>query len=796
MTEKCVAETDAASCPHCGNDLSGKAEDGYLTLKARAKLQRCGEFWVGNGELLSLRVFESAFTMTFFLWMGQCFRTWEEWLTGGGFHLTSEELVPMGYPAAFPLLDVVGVVVLAALIAVSGILLIFNKWRRVALLGLFASAVYVQGADTMSAFTLNKLYVAVYGILLITPGYKRDAVSGRLVGSVLGMRVIQATLLLQYCAAGTSKAFMGDWLKYSDVLYTQVQGVYRTEFAAWCLRTLPVWSWTAMQWTALLFELEAPVLFCVKKLRPIAFVIGIGFHLMIALMMKDLIFFSAQMWTFYALFVTPEQWRWVGGRLRRIRRRAKGGEQRDKCLADEGAGPEVAAADGRQECLPLSVESMHPVHIGRSERGKLARRVFLTGAGVAVGLPVMVSLHERFLGGKKGVLSRVGVKSNEPMRLVCVGNAFGFYQPAFWPRKTGRGYDLPQLLRPLAALQNDFTLFSGLDHGLKGGHWAVSAFLSGIRTIDAKSLPEHNMTVDQRAAEAVGGATRFPSLTIGSESGLLGGCMMSWNRAGNRVPPISGPNELFHRLFTPDSQQDQKRARDFFSLQGSILDTVYENAKSLKRELGREDAEKLEEYFTSVREVEHQIERQQKWTKVPKPKPLMEEPEDKNLVSDLPVLYDLMALALQTDSTRIATLEIAGGFESTAFGVKRDYHALSHHGQVQANIDGLLKLELYQMEQFARFLTKMKSIRDGDGSLLDHTMVLCGSGMANANAHTNSNLPILLSGGGFPHGEHRAYSLIGLNKQPLCNLFVTLLQRFGVEIDRFGTSKGTLTGYA
>jgi hypothetical protein len=115
---------------------------------------------------------------------------------------------------------------------------------------------------------------------------------------------------------------------------------------------------------------------------------------------------------------------------------------------------------------------------------------------------------------------------------------------------------------------------------------------------------------------------------------------------------------------------------------------------------------------------------------------------------------------------------------------------------VQESIDGLVKLETYQMEQFARFLTKLKAIPDGEGTLLDHTMVLFGSGMANANAHTNYNLPIILSGGGFQHGEHRGYSMLGLNKQPLCNLYVTLLQRFGVETDHFGTSKGTLTGFA
>src|SRR6185436_8357723 len=161
----------------------------------------------------------------------------------------------------------------------------------------------------------------------------------------------------------------------------------------------------------------------------------------------------------------------------------------------------------------------------------------------------------------------------------------------------------------------------------------------------------------------------------------------------------------------------------------------------------------------------------------------IEEPEDNRLPTDLPILYDLMALALQTDSTRIATLELDGG-----------YHNLSHHGQVPETIAALVKLERNQMEQFARFLAKLKSIEDGNGKLLDHTMVLFGSGMGNAATHVNTNLPIILAGGGFKHGGVKAYPQSGRGRTQLCNLYLSMLQRFGVETDHFGLSTGTLSG--
>jgi hypothetical protein len=294
-------------------DRHAEAVDGFWP--------RVSAFWVGPVEALPLRIFESLFTVTFLVWMGRCFLTWEEWLTDAGFHLTEAELRSMGYPAPWPLLEPWQVPIFGGLIVLGAVLLLWPVrlgcgnggklaplFRRAGLVLLFATALYAQRVDYMAAFTLSKLYVGVFAVLMLSPGMWRDPETGRLMVSAAPLRVIQATLILQYFAAGLAKAD-GAWLKGGDVLWGQVQGVFRTGTAAWALRTLPLWTWTVQQHLSLAFELLAPVLFCVRRLRPVAFVVGIGFHLVIALMMKDLIFFSVQMWTFYAVFVSAEGWR-------------------------------------------------------------------------------------------------------------------------------------------------------------------------------------------------------------------------------------------------------------------------------------------------------------------------------------------------------------------------------------------------------------------------------------------------------------------------------------------------------
>ncbi len=211
-----------------------------------------------------------------------------------------------------------------------------------------------------------------------------------------------------------------------------------------------------------------------------------------------------------------------------------------------------------------------------------ARRLFLKASGIAIALPSMQSLSTR------SASATTRSSAQPPVRMVCVGNEFGMYPGAFWPQGNGPDYELSELLQPLADHRSDLTLFSHLDHGLKGGHFAVHTFLTGVKAAEARALPEGGISLDQRAAEHVGSQTRFPSLTIGSESGLHGGCRMSWTRTGTRVPPIQGPRELFRMLFHDDDASAKRAATDRIDLQGSILDSVLGDAKSLGRRLNQE----------------------------------------------------------------------------------------------------------------------------------------------------------------------------------------------------------------
>jgi len=417
------------------------------------------------------------------------------------------------------------------------------------------------------------------------------------------------------------------------------------------------------------------------------------------------------------------------------------------------------------------------------------RRFILKSLGATLALPALPSLLASAVGGNSAFQTAKGAGAGA-RRFVAIGNLLGYQVKQFFPESTGTAYEQTPLLKPLWENRKHMTVYRGLDHGVKGGHFAVHSFLSGVLNSEAQNRPGGNVSIDQFMADEIGYQTRFPSLTVGSEGGIHGGCQIAWTKSGVRVPPISGPAELFDRLFTEDSEDRRARRQQDNRLQASILDTVLVDANRLSRQVNREDKAKLDEYFTSIRDVEKRLELRQRWAGLPKPKPPLERPVNKNKVEDLPLLYELIALALQTDSTRIATLEIGGDFLPQDLGIDKSYHGLSHHGNDEAAIKHLVALETYQVQHFGRFLTRLARLEDGERSLLDSTAVVFGSGIGDANTHKNSDLPIILAGGGYRHGEFKKVPSSGPNKVPLCNLFVDIAQRMGLETASFGTSTG------
>lgn len=417
------------------------------------------------------------------------------------------------------------------------------------------------------------------------------------------------------------------------------------------------------------------------------------------------------------------------------------------------------------------------------------RHFILSSLGATLALPGLPSLMAKSVGGRSAVQTAKGAGIGA-RRFVAIGNLLGFQVKQLFPTTTGADYEKTTLLEPLWENRSKMTVFRGFDHGVKGGHFAVHSFLSGVLNSEAQNRPDGNVTIDQYLADEIGFETRFPSLTVGSESGIHGGCQIAWTKSGVRVPPVTGPAQLFEKLFVSDSTERQARRVQENQVQASILDSVLEEANRLTKRVNKEDKDKLNEYLASVRDVEKRLELRQRWTSLPKPDAPFAKPANRNAVEDLPLLYEMIALALQTDSTRVATLEIGGDFLPQNLGIDKSHHGLSHHGNDPEAIASLITLEKYQIEHFSKFVTRLASMNDGERTLLESTAVLFGSGMGDANSHKNSDLPIILAGGGYKHGEFRQVPHEGLNKVPLCNLFVDIAQRMGVETAAFGSSTG------
>jgi hypothetical protein len=413
---------------------------------------------------------------------------------------------------------------------------------------------------------------------------------------------------------------------------------------------------------------------------------------------------------------------------------------------------------------------------------QLNRRNFLKGAGVAIALPMMESWMPSAMAAGKGKAIK---------RFVCLSNNYGVYQKAFFPStaQVGVGYDMPETLKTLEKHRKEFTVFSNLDHGFTGGHQGVPVFLSGVRPILAHNFPEGNISLDQKLAEHHGAATRFPSMTLGVRERNL----LSFTRTGVQVPSID-MRAAYRAMFFEDTPQKKISQAERFKRQNSILDVVRDQAKSLNGELAKQDQHKLEEYFDSVRTLEKKIQQQEPWLERPKPKAPIEEPKPGNGTEEqLKAMIEIIALALQTDSTRAITC--VSGFANGDFGLNGGYHGFSHHGERDEPVAALKKIEGFQISMMSHLIDLLKAQEDpiNGGTLFDHTSILYGCGMA-TGTHSTKNLPLVLAGGGYKHGEHKVYPDADGERVPAANLLLSVLQNSGLEIDRFGPSTGTLRG--
>lgn len=413
----------------------------------------------------------------------------------------------------------------------------------------------------------------------------------------------------------------------------------------------------------------------------------------------------------------------------------------------------------------------------------IPRRTFLRTAGISLALPWL----------DKFSVARAATAS--PRRMVCICAPLGLHPDNFFPRDTGKNYTLSPYLDILKDHRDDMTVISGLQHAGMGSsfaHQASAAFLTGVPGAGRPGF-RNAISLDQYAAEHIGTQTRFPSLALSGEGS--GG--LSWTRTGALIPSDNSPSKVFARLFLEgkaDEVQNQMRRLEDGR---SILDDVSDQAKSLRSNLGSEDRDKLDEYLTSLRELEQRMVNDESWAKKPKPKVNVEPPKDipnaADLIGRTKLLFDLTHLALQTDSTRLITIMLAGStFAPPIKGVTLGHHDLSHHGKDPGKLAQLKLVETATMETVRDLLSKLKQSKEDDTNLLDRTTVFLGSNLGDGSSHSTKNLPVLLAGGGFRHGQHLPFNAD--NPPPLCNLFVNMLQRLGLETDKFGTSTGTLTG--
>ena len=412
----------------------------------------------------------------------------------------------------------------------------------------------------------------------------------------------------------------------------------------------------------------------------------------------------------------------------------------------------------------------------------IGRRQFLRAAGALIALPSLESIA--------APLVKTTTSAGKAKNLVSIGAYLGWHQNAFYPKEAGRGYTMPTTLSPLSNHQEDFTVFSGLDHRAANGHGAWSNFLCG-------NAPK-TYSMDQVVADQIGQKSRFPSVQLTAGTGE-GSKNMSYTKKGIGLPMIQRPSVFYKQLFM--SEADKARMEYMLRSGRSSLDLVLEDALRLQKSVPGRDRDKLDEYFDSMRSVEKRMERQISQINDPLPttdyKLPGSDPITPNLLMEAEVLmYDLMTLAIETDSSRVLSFFIDGLGQVFSFdgrALKSGYHGLSHHGNDPEMIEDLVAIETAHMHCLNGFLNQLKGKKRANGkSLLDETIVLVGTGMGDASRHSNADLPTLVAGGGFNHGSHIAIDASKPDAPLLGDLYITLMQRLGVETNEFSNANRNL----
>ena len=412
----------------------------------------------------------------------------------------------------------------------------------------------------------------------------------------------------------------------------------------------------------------------------------------------------------------------------------------------------------------------------------ISRRTLLQATGVAIGLPLLEAMMP---------MGKAHARMAESLlrRTVLIGQPLGMYGPNFFPEQGGAEYVPSRYLKHLETHRQRMTVISGMSHRYAAGHYAEVGLFTGVAPefIREKSI-KNGISLDQEMAAHIGNKTRFSSL-------ILGGGDVAWNRRGVRLPAETRAVQIFRKLFIAGSTAQQTQEIERLQNGQSILDDVRDQIQSLNRRVGPNDRARLDSYLSSLREAEQSLAQDELWSKTPKPQVPMAAPTSEfsgaQLIERSRQWYDIVRLALETDSTRVISLWLGTQDRPEIAGVNIGHHDASHHGQDPAKLEQLSLIEEAEIKAFGEFLDKLQASSDGDQSLLDRTAVLYTSNLGNSSSHDNNNLPILLAGGSFKHRGHLAFD----TKQNtlMANLFVRMLHHMQIEAERFGASTSVLS---